>query len=142
MKEIRIKQFDINEVDEITLLTVEQAKEIPNYILACGDWWWLRSSNCCQYDAAVVYDGGDVKDGGDRVFDDYSTVRPVFRINNLDSFLGDCVYINKTRCTVIDKNLALADYPICEHRFDLESNDWKTSELKKFINSKEFISLL
>lgn len=141
MEEIKIKKFNISEINEITLLSVEEAKEIPSRILPhCSDWWWLRSPGCNQdyaY-AAFVYHDGDVNEFGTYVYRCGNAVRPAFRISNLESETGDKVMVSKTLCTVIDKGLVLADYPVCRHRFDSESNNWETSELKEFINSDEF----
>lgn len=64
MEELKIKKFDIDEVEEITLLTIEQAKKLPNHILACGKDWWLRSPGYSQRYAAYVGYGGDVYEHG------------------------------------------------------------------------------
>lgn len=138
MEEIKIKKFDISEVDEITLLSIEEAEKIPKSFRACGDWWWLRSPGYSQGCAVLALNGGDIFEGGYNTHNNNLAVRPAFRINNLKSEIGDKILINKTWCTVIDKGLVFADYPICKHRFDSESNDWETSEIKSFINSEEF----
>lgn len=52
--------------------------------------------------------------------------------------LAKKVYVGKLLCTVIDKDLVLADECVCYHRFNSRSNDWNTSELKAFIESEEF----
>lgn len=142
MNKIEVKQFDISEVDEITLLSVEEAKKLPEFIRACGVWWWLRSPGYYLFSAARVSDGGGIFDFGASVNFINSTVRPAFRINNLESETGDKVIIGKTCCTVVGEDLVLADYPICKHRFDEKSNNWETSELRKFINSEEFKAMI
>lgn len=142
MKEIRVKFFNISEIDEITLLTVEQAKKLPNHILRCNEWWWLQSPGNRSYKTAVVYRDGDINKRGYDVDYVSSAIRPAFRITNLKSEIWDKVIIGKTLCTVVDKDLVLADSFICKSTFDEKSNNWETSELKAFINSKRFISLL
>lgn len=143
MKKIEIKQFDINEVKEVTLLSIEEAKRVPKKSLrACGDWWWLQSPSDCQNIAVFVYSNGDINKDGNCVNNERCTVRPAFRINNLKSKIGDKIMVGKTWCTVIKKDFALADYPICQHIFDLKSNDWETSELKAFIESDEFKAMI
>lgn len=141
MKVIEIKQYDINEVDEITLLSTEEAKLLPKHILTLGDWWWLRSPGCHQERAIYVSGGGDVSWLGCYV-DDYNAVRPAFRIKNLNSKKRDKIMIGNTWCTVIGVDLALADCSICAHRFDEKSNAWETSELRKLINSDEFKAMI
>lgn len=142
MEEIKIKKFNISEVYKITLLSAEEAKEIPSHILPhCSDWWWLRSPGYDQFIAVGVSYNGQISKYGNFVFDRYA-VRPAFRISNLESETGDKVMVSKTLCTVIDKGLVLADYPICRHKFDSESNNWESSELKEFINSEEFKAMI
>ena len=142
MEELKIKKFNIDEVDEITLLTIEQAKKIPNHILRCSDWWWLRSPGFSQFNVAIVDDDGDVCEYGDDISNKSNAVRPVFRISNLKSEIGNKIMVGKTLCTVIDEELTLADYSICKHKFDEESKNWETSELKGFINSDEFKTMI
>lgn len=132
-----MKCFSLKET-KITLLTTEQAKKLPENILACGKWWWLRSPGCTQDIAAVVYYFGGIYEFGYYVSIDDIAVRPAFKIANLSSEFGEKVYVGKLLCTVIDKDLVLADEYVCEHRFDPELNDWETSELKAFIESEAF----
>lgn len=141
MKELKFKQFGIDEVDEITLLSVEEAKKVQPQIRACSEWWWLRSPGLNQYFAAIV-DKSGISELGDLVSSGYHTIRPVFKINSLESEIGEKIMVNKTWCTIIDEGLVLADNPICNHRFDEKSNKWETSELKAFINSEEFKSMI
>lgn len=142
MRKIEIKQFDISEIDEITLLSIEEVEKIPQSIRACGRRWWLRSPGYNQKFVAYVYDDGDINENGDFIYFDTNTVRPVFKISNLESNIGAPIRINKTWCTVIDKGLVLADNPICNHRFHEKSNEWESSELKEFINSDEFKAMI
>lgn len=143
MKKLEVKQFDISEVDEITLLSVEEAKKIPQSIRARGEWCWLRSPGFKQGYAAYIMYGGGVIDVGHNVNYDNYAVRPAFRINNLECEIGDKIMVGKTWCTVVDEGLALADCTIGDdHRFDKESNDWETSELKAFIESDEFKAMI
>lgn len=131
------EQFDSKET-KITLLTTEQAKKLSENILACGKWWWLRSPGSVQSFAAFVYNDGGISEYGYPVEQDDIAVRPAFKIANLSSVFGEKVYVGKLLCTVIGKNLVLADECVCNHRFDSESNDWEASELKAFIKSEAF----
>lgn len=142
MKKIEIKQFDINEVKEVTLLSIEEAKRVPKSFRACNEWWWLRSSGSTQDHAAFIYYDGGISESGCYVYSDIRNVRPAFRINNLKSKIGDKIIVGKTWCTVVKKDFALADCPICKHIFDSKSNDWETSDLKAFIESDEFKAMI
>ena len=147
-----VKAF--NCIKEITLLTIEQAKRLPRELLACGEWWWLRSPGYIQDYAAYVYIDGSVYYRGDYVRNVVGCVRPAFVIPGLDSKIYDKVHIGGYRytldgdyiggcvCTVVDKDLVLADDVVCYHRFDAKSNDWNKSELKAFIESDEFLKKL
>lgn len=149
-----VKHVSFNCIKEITLLTIEQAERLPRELLACGEWWWLRSPGSIQYDAAIVATDGSVYHGGDDVSNDLDCVRPAFVIPGLDSKIYDKVHIGGYRytfdgdyiggcvCTVVDKDLVLADDVVCYHRFDAKSNDWNKSELKAFIESDEFLKKL
>lgn len=132
-----MKCFSLKEA-KITLLTIEQTKKLPKNVLACGNWWWLRSPGRNQYNAARVGSVGGIFEYGYGVFNFNVGVRPAFKIANLSSEFGEKVYVGKLLCTVIDKDHVLADECVCEHRFDSEINDWETSELKGFIESEAF----
>lgn len=134
--------FEYDSVKEITLLTVEQAERLPLELLACGRWWWLRSPGDDPLYAAGVNYFGSVDYTGNFVDYDSVCVRPAFLISDLNSKLGTKVQIENCICTVIDKDLALADDVICEHRFDAKSSSWESSELKAFIESDEFKRML
>lgn len=138
MKVKFIKNFKKKDIEQITLLTIEQAEEIPMKILACGGRWWLRTAG--YYRDYVTYVGSDgvIYEFGYDAYDDYSAVRPIFKINNLNAEFGNKVFVEKRLCTVIDKDLVLVDKCVCNHRFDLFSNNWENSELKTFLESERF----
>lgn len=137
-----IKSIPFEYVKEITLLTIERAERLPRELLACGEWWWLRSPGRNQLDAATVSSGGSVCYNGHIVTYGSDCVRPAFVIPGLDSKIYDQVHVGGCVCTVVDKDLVLADDVVCYHRFDAKSNDWNKSELKAFIESDEFLKKL
>lgn len=137
-----VKHVSFNCIKEITLLTIEQAERLPRELRAREYWWWLRSPGYFQDYAACVSGGGSVYYYGCYVNDDYSGVRPAFVIPGLDSKIYDQVHVGGCVCTVVDKDLVLADDVVCYHRFDAKSNDWNKSELKAFIESDEFLKKL
>ena len=141
MKYKLIPQYKLEDVSEITLLTVDEARKLSQYIRACGCWWWLRSPGYYQNYAAYVYYIGDVYEYGTNVNTDNGAVRPAFKISNLKSS-NRKVLVENLWCTVVDTDLVIADMPICKHRFDANFNDWDKSELKAYINSDEFKRLI
>lgn len=138
-----MKKFNTERVNP-TLLTLEQAKNLPQWILNCGYSWWLRtpdmrpSNNGWEY----VYEVFEKSTRNVLAVHCNSGVRPAFEIDNLNADLYERVKVEEIYCTVIDKNLVLADDVICNCRFDNKSNDWLSSELKKYIESDNFLSLL
>lgn len=130
--------FEREDIELITLLTIEQAKKVPEYILACGDWWWLQSAGYGQTNAAFVSYDGVIYEFGNHVNRDHSAVRPAFKITGSNFKIGEKVFVESVICTVIKDGLVLTDECICHRRFDTESNNWETSELKGFIESDYF----
>lgn len=139
MTEIKVKQFDVEET-VITILSYEETKRVPKKILANGEYWWLGSPFAYDsYSAGIVDTSGNVSWN---YHTKTSGARPAFRIANLQSEVGEKVLVENTWCTCVFDNVVLADKCICERRFDGDSNDWETSELKAFIESDEFKAML
>ena len=140
----------LSAADDIFLLSEDewnQARKIPGVpaTLPRG-WWWLRSPGTSPYYASYVSDLGGIWSSGQAVQCADGGIRPAFRIASLarnDYQPGDKITVeNKTVCTVIFKDVALADDIVCQHRFDPFNNNWETSKLKAFINSDEFLNML
>ena len=138
-----IDSYSVNEISEITLLSVEEwqktekIKSVPRFT----NQWWLRSPGYySSYACGVNYVG--------YVYDYYYTdftnvgVRPAFKIPNLESGIGDKIFVCNTLCTVIDKDYVLSDTVICLHQFDEKTNVYENSEIKRFIDSDEFKKML
>lgn len=137
-----LPKVGLNEVSEITIPSIGDVRNLEKDILKKGEWWWLRSPGDIQYFAAFVNYDGDVSEQGLGVSYDISAVRPCFSIPCLRLTKGDKVFVENTLCTVIADNLVLADNLICYHMFDEVDNDWTTSSLKQFIESKEFSEMI
>lgn len=137
------------QVTEVTLLFAEEWEEavatVPNIPIEQFCRWWLRSPAPYFRLAAIVERSGSVNHDGTSVNYEYG-IRPVFNIPYLLSISckpGDKITVGtNTMCTVINKGVVLADNIIDRHRFDSDNNDWETSELKAFINSDEFFTML
>ena len=122
--------------DNLFLLSVDEYNKYENRIPYIACWWWLRSPGTYQYRAAIVSDNGGLYDGGDGVYDYAVAVRPALRIGNLKSSnlqIGSKFIRFGFSWTVIDDNLAICDIPIAFNEFDAKSNDYESSEVRKFL---------
>lgn len=142
--------ISLSAADDVFLLSDEEwnrARKIPGVpaVLPCGR-WWLRSPGTSPYYASYVSDLGGIWSSGEPVQCVDGGVRPAFRIFHLSAKgykPGDKITVgNKTVCTVISEDVALADDIVCQHRFDPFNNNWETSKIKAFINSDEFLNML
>lgn len=135
---ISIKDED---VESIYLLSVNEAEDIPKYILANGEDWWLRSPGYYSVYAAFVYVDGAVSSVGYSIDDDTIFARPALKINNLESLnleIGETVKVLGLMAQYIGGNSVL----LCEGiamqrfatRFDNKISDYETSEVKRFID--------
>lgn len=140
-------EIEKESVTDVFLLSREEwgkAKEtngVPEYAYYS---WWLRIPGCCKECAAVVANDGWVDLDGVVVANDKG-VRPALRIPTLSQMgykPGDKVTINNTVCTVIDKDVVLTDNIVCSYRFDFQNNNWERSDIKGFLNSPRFLSML
>lgn len=133
-------KINIGGVSEITLLTIEQAERLPKELLSCGEWWWLRSPGSNWDAIAGVNCDGSVDLAGVDGFTNFACVRPAFFVPDLNPKLGAKVQIGNHMCTVIEKDLVLADSVVCRDLFGL--TPWDKSYLKKFLGSDEFKEML
>lgn len=121
--------------DKIFLLSKEEYERYKNVIPPIKTWWWLRSPDAYDSESA-----GDVDRDGwvhRSDVDDYDGARPALRIDNLESSnlkLGQRIMLYDFPWVVIDveEPLAIAEVPIGFHRFDSESNDYETSEIRQY----------
>lgn len=126
---IKIESKDVLNAD---LLAAEEANELPTWILANGDWWWLRSQGADNVSAANVLDDGGVDKLGSYVDIADCGVRPALKIANLPNLVtGDLVEVFGLPAQYIGNDSVLLCEPIGFHRFDAESNDYATSEVKR-----------
>lgn len=122
---------------DITLLSIEEAKKLPERLREYEDWWWLRSSGISKYYAAYVDDDGSVSSRGLVVCGNYGSVRPALVINlNSSSFkVGDCFIFANKEFEIISENMAFCKSDIGLSRFAEVTNNYETSEIKKYINN-------
>jgi hypothetical protein len=120
-------------VYEITLLTAEEYERYEPKIPTINDRWWLRSPGSGQLYAKYVSDAGGVPNYGDRVNTDDGAVRPALKSEIIDLPIGERFIALGNRWTVIDTGLAISNESVAHRRFDCESNDWETSELRAWL---------
>lgn len=115
-----------------TVPSIEDIKDLPKEILKSKDWWWLRSPGNGSLIAAGVNYLGFVYRNGNYV--DYTHgVRPLL-ITNLKSEnlkLYDIYKIFDIEWYYIGDGNFLSKDILFESPFDVNSNDYETSELKK-----------
>lgn len=129
------------EQDEIFLLSVEEYEKYKDKIPHINTWWWLRSPGSTCVDAAHVYSNGAVDFDGHYIINDDYVIRPALRYSNLKSEIikskikENAFVFNEIRWVIIDKEneIAITEMPIAFRRFDAESNDYESSEIRKWL---------
>lgn len=140
-KEIeRLKGKQLIKNDPIFLLSAGEYKKHKDRIPHINCWWWLRTSSVlCSHATCVDY-GGYVCYTGNSVIDFSGAVRPALRISNLEfnvrreiRYYENYIVFNGVTWTKIDDDLYIAEVPIAFRRFDEKSNDYESSEVRKFL---------
>ena len=130
------KIIPTDDIKEITLLSIEEAEKLPQDILRCNDWWWLRSPGAHRSNyVAGVYSGGYVDVEGSHVnYDDFA-VRPVLKVSNLESLnlkIGDKVACLGDRIWyyIGDDSILHCDYVgKCTFNKKQKSNEFEGSDI-------------
>lgn len=142
--------FDI-ELEEVTLLSIEEYKKYKNIIPLLEKWWWLRSPGFVGYYPYYVADVdcvGDVAEYGSYIGVHKRAVRPALKIktSEVNCFdIGDTISFPKDH--IGDEYIVLDKLPnnilyilskdiVSIRRFDPESNVWETSELKQWLEEQ------
>ena len=123
--------------DEIFLLSSEEYDRYKQNIPKIAILWWLRTPGGNQKTASTVYGNGSIYYSGDYVYYDCGAIRPALKIFDKafkDIEVGNRYIKYDFPWIKVDENLAIAELPIGFCRFDIESNDYKTSEIRKYIN--------
>lgn len=130
---------DLNlDITGITLLSIEEAEEVPENIRDCGYDWWLRSPGYSGILAACVY-GGHVYNFNVKL---EFGVRPALKFNPSSANLqiGDSIKMFGYNWTIITDNLMLCDDIVGKTVFreDWEAkdaNDYEASDIKKWLEN-------
>ena len=131
------------DITGITLLSAEEAKEVPEDLRVIREWWWLRSPGYYAYRASLVTNDGYVDTDGHTVDDHDNAVRPALRVSNLNSVnlqIGDEVALADHTWTVIPGGMALMNdiigyYPFRKDWQAEDANDYEKSDVKKYLEA-------
>ena len=126
------KEIEVS-IKGITLLSTEEAENLPDHLRHYSHWWWLRSPCDYAYRAASVDFGGCIDDFGDSVYDNFNAVRPALIYQSKKLKIGDNIVFGGKEWEVIDERYAFCTSDIGKHNFDEVNNNYKTSEIKKYI---------
>ncbi|MBQ7445949.1 MAG: hypothetical protein IJS71_08475 [Clostridia bacterium] len=125
--------IDKNDIEGITLLSIEEARELPRWLLANGDRWWLRSPSFYRCDADCVNEDGSVSYAGCLVNYDYCYVRPAIKINArpyLPLMIGEMVLVLGREAQYVGNGMVLLCESIGHRKFDDNTNNYDTSGIK------------
>ena len=128
--------IDKNDIKGITLLSIKEARKLPQWILADGSRWWLRSPGRDRHDAAGITSYGSILSLGRSIRDTGAYARPAIKIDvrpYLPLMVGETVLILGRLAQYIGNDMVLLCEPIGCHRFDENSNDYEKSEIKEFV---------
>lgn len=126
-----------------TLLSIEEAEQLPLELRKYYNWWWLRSPGDESDRAANVLYSGSIYDHGDLVDGSKVVIRPALQIKNLNSItlkIGDIFEFGGKTFKIISDNLAFCLTDIGEHCFRKHweskyANDYAKSDAKKYIDN-------
>ncbi|GEM_PF-3870538 len=137
--------FTKDDIESVSLLSMDEYKKNRDLIPVVKCWWWINSPGIYKKNAMYIFIDGEIYTEGYKVDSDRAGIRPVFRLKPEAAHglkLGEKVIIGKYSATVLDNDSCLLDDVVCNHRFDIASNNWEKSELKSFIESEEFMNMI
>ena len=125
-------------INGATLLSVEEAEKLPDRLLKCRNFWWLRSSGKYLNFSACVTPLGMINYRGEEININFC-VRPALILDNLESSnfdIGDIFIFGNKEFEIITKELAFCREDIEFHCFNEEkNNDYESSEIKEYIDN-------
>lgn len=134
-----------NDIESVTLLSIEEYRKNKDIIPVSRSWWWIRSPGTYKKNAAYVFIDGEAYQEGYKVYSNSASVRPVFylRPEIMEGLRPmDKVVIGNFPATVLSNGACLLDSDVCNHRFDEDDNNWEQSEIKQFIESNAFMDII
>jgi len=132
------------EIAEARLLTVEEAKKLPNRLRIYPRWWWLKTRGILSDSVTVVTKFGYINENGVDTAFDKGAVRPALEISNLELSnlrIGDTFEFGYRRFEIISDNRAFCLEDIGEGYFNHciegeldDFNDYEKSDIKKYVD--------
>lgn len=119
--------------DPIFLLSTEEYGKYEHKIPCVNTWWWLRSPGEISGDVAIVNNSGLISGLGIGVKYGGNAVRPAVRLDRCFKYDKNKIIYCGVTWVQIDKDLYIAEVPITFRRFDKKSNNYATSEIRKFL---------
>ena len=137
LKNIQIKT-EI-EITGVTLLSIKEAKALPQHLKSYKDWWWLRSPGNYQDCATNVYNDGSVDCGGYGVYNGDGCVRPALKLKSSNLEIGDKFELGGVEFEVVSDRLAFCtgDIGRCAFRKDWKAEDanvYEASDVKRLVD--------
>lgn len=130
------------EITGITLLSTEEAENIPRELRSMHDFWWLRSPGCFEGNAAIVKYDGLISLDGYYVDRNRYGVRPalIFDPESSDLKLKDEFRMAGYNWTVITENMALCNgiiayKPFREDWQAKDANNYEKSDIKTYLEN-------
>ena len=121
-------------IKRATLLTVEEAKQIPVNILKFLGVWWLRSPGKDPGKVAVVNYDGSIYEQGCCVNSVPHEVRPALLLQSSGLPVGSRLQVGIYDFTVVLPEIALSDTTIATMCFDRETDDYERSDIRKSVD--------
>lgn len=137
---ISTTELELN-ITEATLLTIDEAKLLPERLKAYRNWWLKTPGSYSCYAAYVDYNGFIHSHGG-YIRNNLNVVRPALIISNLESSefkFGDRFEFGGKEFEIVFDYLAfcLTDIGQCAFKKDWnadDKNNYEQSDVKQFIN--------
>ena len=111
-----------------TLLSIEEAKQLPIKLRRYHNWWWLRSPGYFSNYAVLVNSDNSIYGYGGSVDYRDSVVRPALEISILESSnlkIGDQFEFGEKLFQIVSSNLAFCLSDIGKHCF---REDWQAQD--------------
>lgn len=130
-----IKESDLD-ILGATLLTKEEAEQLPERLKKYDDWWWLKSPS--RYSDGAMYVSTSCCISYKGVLS-VGKVRPVLVISSLESSglkIGDTFNFRDKKFEIIsnDKAFCLGDIGHCAFRQGLGFNVYEKSSIKRYVD--------
>ena len=145
--EANAKEAEISpeNVEGITLLSIDEVKRLPEEVRKYFSWWWLRSPGDYSYRVLIVYRDGSIgndNNGFGNVDCKAYSVRPALILNHNPSNFnnGDIIKVFDRRWYYQDGLALLMDEPLTDMAFRKnwsakDANNYEKSDIKRYLDN-------